>query len=114
MTTSSRKNGRSQSAPRRKSAKPTKPIVNALFPQTTESEQKHRPIDKIHRASTAKQNTEMKKKSPQGNKLGGDSSHKHEQQSREKVIFRKSNSFGEFQVQNLNKSSKKIDFSIVE
>jgi hypothetical protein len=44
--------------------------------------------------------------------------------SREKVIFRKSNSFGEFKVQNLNKSklfwnlrntgSKKIDFSIVE
>lgn len=34
--------------------------------------------------------------------------------SRDKVIYRKSNSFGEFQVQNLNKGSKKIDFSVVE
>eukprot|EP00347_Sterkiella_histriomuscorum_P006772 403351487 len=34
--------------------------------------------------------------------------------SQKKVVFHKSGSFSDFQVQNLNKSSKKIDFSIVE
>lgn len=34
--------------------------------------------------------------------------------STKKVVFHKSGSFSDFQVQNLNKSSKKIDFSIVE
>jgi hypothetical protein len=33
---------------------------------------------------------------------------------KERLIFNKSNSFSDFKVTNLNKSSKKIDFSIVE
>lgn len=38
----------------------------------------------------------------------------NEFEEKEKIIFQKSNSFSDFQVNNLNKSSKKIDFSIVE
>ncbi|CDW87947.1 UNKNOWN [Stylonychia lemnae] len=37
-----------------------------------------------------------------------------EKQSAQKVIYNKSNSYSDFQVSNMNKSSKKIDFSIVE
>lgn len=62
---------------------------------------------KIHKSSflAAADSSPSKSSRHQKSKKEASSSKRGEDASRDKVIFRKSNSFGEFQVQNLNKSN---------